>query len=729
MKLILIYRLFFIIAICLNGYGQNNVILPVTESSIEQQFITAKDFIKKSDFKSYKKGAELIDQLEEAVEKSKNIKLILSFYRQKSLFLFENYDYETALSYIHKSIELLKNNADDRTLGFNYELLGVIKNTQEKFKERDEAFIKAEELLSKSASKEENIDINFNLSFVYKEYKDWQKVIDYSKTALYLIEETKQNESRRRYLNLFVAESYLELEDFKMCSEYLKRVEQDSYFLPDQYLLMASYFKIKGDLFNRIGDFKQASSSYNLSSDFYQKMSLLRTNEIKKTLKLTHSLQLKEVENNRIKSEIQLNKVNSNYKNFILILSAIITSILIFLVFYLYNTSRFRSKVNKILEKNNAELIEKNAEIKKALSVKNKFLDTITHELRTPLNTIKGITYLLKESDLKQNEKEYVYNLEFSSNYLLGLINNIIDYDLIEGVSPNQLVNKDYNLKRLILNIISTFKLSNTNNNTFECEIDSYIPKRLNFDALKLAQILINLIENSNKYTFNGTIKLDVSLLKIETNTCVIVFKLEDSGIKIPQEIQNYFYSDSVFQTDTVDKEKQELGIAIIKRNINLYDSKLVFDNSKLIGNGLSFDLNFRKVESIDDTLSLSKFNQDNRLRILLVEDNKVNQIITKKILSKLGFSCDVADDGLIALNKVRANDYSLILMDIMMPVMDGFESSIEISKIKSHIPIIALTAISKDVNKSKFDEANIKEVITKPVDVDLMKKTIYKYI
>lgn len=729
MKLILIYRLFFIIAICLNGYGQNNVILPVTESSIEQQFITAKDFIKKSDFKSYKKGAELIDQLEEAVEKSKNIKLILSFYRQKSLFLFENYDYETALSYIHKSIELLKNNADDRTLGFNYELLGVIKNTQEKFKERDEAFIKAEELLSKSASKEENIDINFNLSFVYKEYKDWQKVIDYSKTALYLIEETKQNESRRRYLNLFVAESYLELEDFKMCSEYLKRVEQDSYFLPDQYLLMASYFKIKGDLFNRKGDFKQASSSYNLSSDFYQKMSLLRTNEIKKTLKLTHSLQLKEVENNRIKSEIQLNKVNSNYKNFILILSAFITSILIFLVFYLYNTSRFRSKVNKILEKNNAELIEKNAEIKKALSVKNKFLDTITHELRTPLNTIKGITYLLKESDLKQNEKEYVYNLEFSSNYLLGLINNIIDYDLIEGVSPNQLVNKDYNLKRLILNIISTFKLSNTNNNTFECEIDSYIPKRLNFDALKLAQILINLIENSNKYTFNGTIKLDVSLLKIETNTCVIVFKLEDSGIKIPQEIQNYFYSDSVFQTDTVDKEKQELGIAIIKRNINLYDSKLVFDNSKLIGNGLSFDLNFRKVESIDDTLSLSKFNQDNRLRILLVEDNKVNQIITKKILSKLGFSCDVADDGLIALNKVRANDYSLILMDIMMPVMDGFESSIEISKIKSHIPIIALTAISKDVNKSKFDEANIKEVITKPVDVDLMKKTIYKYI
>ena len=729
MKLIFVYRLFFIIAICLNGYGQNNVILPVTESSIEQQFITAKDFIKKSDFKSYKKGAELIDQLEEAVEKSKNIKLILSFYRQKSLFLFENYDYETALSYIHKSIELLKNNADDRTLGFNYELLGVIKNTQEKFKERDKAFIKAEELLSKSASKEENIDINFNLSFVYKEYKDWQKVIDYSKTALYLIEETNQNESRRRYLNLFVAESYLELEDYKMCSEYLKRVEQDSYFLPDQYLLMASYFKIKGDLFNRIGDFKQASSSYNLSSDFYQKMSLLRTNEIKKTLKLTHSLQLKEVENNRIKSEIQLNKVNSNYKNFILILSAIITSILIFLVFYLYNTSRFRSKVNKILEKNNAELIEKNAEIKKALSVKNKFLDTITHELRTPLNTIKGITYLLKESNLKQNEKEYVYNLEFSSNYLLGLINNIIDYDLIEGVSPNQLVIKDYNLKRLILNIISTFKLSNTNNNTFDCEIDSYIPKRLSFDALKLAQILINLIENSNKYTFNGTIKLYVSLLRVEANTCIIEFKLEDSGIKIPQEIQNFFYSDSVFQTDTIDKEKHELGIVIIKRNMNLYESKLVFDNSKPIGNELSFVLNFKLFEETNNTFSLSEINQDSRMHILLVEDNKVNQIITKKILSKLGFSCDVADDGLIALNKVKANDYSLILMDIMMPVMDGFESSKEITKIKPNIPIIALTAISKDVNKSKFDEANIKEVITKPVDVDLMKKTIYKYI
>jgi CheY-like chemotaxis protein len=116
-------------------------------------------------------------------------------------------------------------------------------------------------------------------------------------------------------------------------------------------------------------------------------------------------------------------------------------------------------------------------------------------------------------------------------------------------------------------------------------------------------------------------------------------------------------------------------------------------------------------------------------MSVLLVEDNRVNQIITNKILSKLGFICDVADNGLIALNKVKEKDYSLILMDIMMPIMDGFESSKEITKIKPYIPIVALTAISKDVNKEKFEEASIKEVLNKPIDVELMSKTIHKYI
>jgi CheY-like chemotaxis protein len=721
----LFYILFLYVSVCVNVYGQNNVILPITESSIEEQFNSAKELIKKNDFKSYKKGIELIDELESLIEDSKNLKLRLFFYRQKSLFLFENYDYDKALKYIYKSIGLLKNNIDDRTLGFNYELLGVIKNSQESFKERDEAFIKAEKLLRINASEEENIDINFNLSFVYKEYEDWQKVIHYSKKALHLIESTKKNESRRRYLNLFVAESYLELNNLNLATYFLEKVEHDSYFLPDQYLLMASYFKLKGDLFGKKGNLKQATSSYNTSSDFYQKLSLLRTKDIKEKLKLTHSLQLKEVENSRIKSEIELNKVNNKYKNFIIILGAVITSILIFLVFYQFNTSRFKTKINKILEKNNAELIEKNSEIKKALNIKNKFLDTITHELRTPLNTIKGITYLLKDANLKESEKEYIYNLEFSSNYLLGLINNIIDYSLIEGVSPNQLVIKEYNLKRLILNIISTFKLGKTNNNTFECEIDEFIPEKLNFDAIKLAQILINLIENSNKYTFNGNIKLFVSINKIDADSCNILFKIEDNGTKIPPHIKDYLSLDSKNEIN----DKDELGVSIIKKTLNLFESNLVFKEDKITGNELSFCLNFIKSKEKVEAKPKTNIIQDRVMSVLLVEDNKVNQIITNKILSKLGFICDVADNGLIALNKVKEKDYSLILMDIMMPIMDGFESSKEITKIKPYIPIVALTAISKDVNKEKFEEASIKEVLNKPIDVELMSKTIHKYI
>lgn len=733
MRLKLYWVLIFCLGFSFLSFCQDYSKLVLTEKIIEDEVNSSLELMQKGDLDSYKKGVDNVDQLEHAVEIAKNTKLKLIFYKSKSFLLFKNYDYETALSYINKSIKILKNYPDNRLLGLNYELLGVIYNTQELLKERDNYFLKAERLLSKYESFEENIDINFNLAYIYKEYEDWNKVIYYSNQALSFIKLAEQTQSRSRYLNLFLAESYLKLNDLNRVKFYLDRVEKDPSFLPDQLLLMASYFKIKGYLFEKTNDFKNATASFNISSDFYQKLSLSRSKEIKETLKLNHNLQLKEKENYSIKKEIEYTEASANYKNFILILSFFIILILFTLVFYQYRTSKFKTSTNLLLAKNNEDLNEKNNEIKKVLEVKNKFLDTVTHELRTPLNTIKGVSYLLENNiDTAKNE-EYFKALSFSSNYLINLVNNIIEYNLLENNDIANLNNQPTNIFELVNDTITTFKIKEGNNNDFSCNIDEYIPKMLLIDSMKLTQVLINLLKNSEKFTSSGSIILKITMKKISFSNCELLFEIIDNGIGISKENKEIIEEPFIKDENKINsiENSNGLGLSIVKRTLNIFNSKLNIESEINKGTRIFFTIIFDNITEnlIEKGVSLSKNITTPNIKILLVEDNKVNQVITKKILNKIGFECDVANDGLEAVHKNLKNEYSLVLMDIMMPVMDGFQASKEISKNTPNTPIVALTAISGELNNKKFIESNILEVLNKPVDVDVLTKTIYKYI
>lgn len=707
------------------GYVSDDLIV----KSLNEEITQAKLFIEEKSDDSYQKGIDLFDKIEGKIKASKDTLFLLDFYKTRIDVYLANYDFDNAFIYANKGFDLLEEYEDKKQLGFYYEILGVIYYSQEKDIERDSAFLKAEELLSKYAKPEENIDINFNLAVISKEKEDWNKTIQYSNRALFFIETTKKSEVRKKFLYTFLAEAYLKLNQLENADEFLKKLEADKELLKYRPLLVASYYSLRAQFYEKKENFKEATSFYNKSNEAYAKLSFEKTKEIRSSLQLKSNLKLQDIENKAIKKEMLLNEKNSNYKSFILLLSGIIIFILIALAFFQYKTSKFKAKMNFLLQKKNAQLVQVNSKINKALNAKKKFLDAITHELRTPLNSIKGISYLMKDSTSKEEQNKYIETLSFSSDYLLSLINNIIEYNIMDKSNKNKLKNEPIEIKTLLKNIYNSFKIKVENNNKIHLVIDDNIPNVVLMDAFRITQILINLISNSLKFTKNGNVYLRVLLEDITNSDVKINFEVQDTGIGIDVNEFNKIF-DPFYQVSKGDFEGSGLGLSIVAKTLDLLKSKPIVISEIGKGTSISFSLSLDVYQSKKHAVKeIKELIITSKIKILLVEDNKVNQLITRKILTNQGFECDIANDGFEAVKLVEKNDYSLILMDIMMPVMDGFEASEKIKLIKPSIPIIALTAMYEEVNRKKFEDAKIIRVLTKPVSVDILCEAIYDNI
>jgi CheY-like chemotaxis protein len=262
---------------------------------------------------------------------------------------------------------------------------------------------------------------------------------------------------------------------------------------------------------------------------------------------------------------------------------------------------------------------------------------------------------------------------------------------------------------------------------------DKTIPDKLIFDEAKLYQVLFSLIDNAFKFSKNGSVVVEVKKMSVNKDKTEIQFIIKDTGIGIAPEIKDKIY-DLFFQgSDKINYEYggSGLGLTLVKKTLDLFNKTVTIDSEPDIGTTISFSLdfeNYRKNAESEVSSESKKIDDPSKIRILLVEDNKINQLITEKTITKKGYRCDVANNGFEACNMVGENDYSLILMDIMMPVMDGFEASDYISKFKPEIPIVALTAISEDVNKELFSASKISKVLSKPVNVEELYKTISFY-
>ncbi|MFM2266497.1 MAG: Sensor histidine kinase RcsC [Bacteroidota bacterium] len=430
-------------------------------------------------------------------------------------------------------------------------------------------------------------------------------------------------------------------------------------------------------------------------------------------------------ENERLKTIEKLDKENkaqqkaSRIANIIIILSIAFILILSLLSISLYKNNLIRKKSNVLLEEKNQELELAKTKAEKANKARADFLSTVSHELRTPLNAINGITHLLLEEHPKASQLDYLNSLKFSGNYLLTFINEILEINRIESeaIEVEQL---SFNLKELTENLQNSLKeLAIINNNRFSIQLDSAMPNQVVSDPTKLSQILLNLINNALKFTKNGEVHVTTKVLQLEGDNINIEFKVADTGIGIPEDkLESVFDS---FSQGSIEINRKYggtgLGLSIVKRLIEILGGTITLESQ--VGKGSTFTVVLPFRLSKEDDVPQNQFTYNDHVfknkKVLLIEDNKINQMITKKMVENKAMICEVIDNGEDAIQSVKNNRYDLVLMDVHLPGINGTIATQTIRTFDTQTKIIALTAISLNENREMLLSFGMNDVITKP--------------
>ncbi|CAM3058555.1 tetratricopeptide repeat-containing hybrid sensor histidine kinase/response regulator [Flavobacterium frigoris] len=411
---------------------------------------------------------------------------------------------------------------------------------------------------------------------------------------------------------------------------------------------------------------------------------------------------------------------NSKFSKLINILAIALISILSLLSLSLYKNNIIRNKSNLLLQEKNNELIIAKEKAEKASQARADFLSTVSHELRTPLNAINGITHLLLEENPKTSQLHYLSSLKFSGNYLTTFINEILEINKIES-NKVEVENINFNLKHLLEGIQnSLIEVATKNNNNFTLVIDSNIPDNLMGDPTKLSQIFMNLMNNALKFTKNGNVTTITKLLSLQNENAILSFEIIDTGIGIhADKLETVFES---FSQGSIEINRKYggtgLGLTIVKKLINILGGQIKLESTIGKGSKFSFELQFKVNDhhlAIEEKIHIFNESILKDKRILVVEDNKINQMITTKMLENKGISCEVLDNGEDAIEAVKNKTYDLVLMDVHLPGINGTIATQSIREFDSHTPIIALTAISLNENRDMLLSFGMDDVITKP--------------
>ncbi|WP_224489766.1 response regulator [Robertkochia flava] len=581
-------------------------------------------------------------------------------------------------------------------------------------------------------------------------------------------------------VNYYKALIYKELNDYPRSKIYFSKVMQNDHGYEDEYLRAKAYLNM-ADIF--LDEDNLASAQYQLKNALL----VASDNEYPKILKDAHILtyklleeqgeyrealyHLKQVDSiialyfnpDVLKSQEEASHENdmemyiqtidqmsqsvkdqaqmANRSKLTSVLSSALLIIISLLTISLYRNNQIKVKTNELLIKKNQELQLAKEEAEKAMKTKSQFLSTVSHELRTPLYAVTGLPHLLLEEDPKESQKPHLKSLKFSGEYLLDFINDILQINKIDA-NKVAVEHHKFDLRKTLEDVANSLEqTAKENQNQIKLDISKEIPEKLLGDPLKLSQIFLNLVGNALKFTNDGTVTIQARPVKKTDTTQTIHFEVIDEGIGISKEMQESIF-DSFSQGSVQINRKYGgtgLGLTIVKSLLGLFNSDIKLESELGKGSRFFFEILFDIPEAVaepeikEDTSApppesvIDEFLAN--LHILVVEDNKINQVITKKMLDKKGMSCDIANDGYEAIDMTQKNTYDLILMDIHMPGISGLAATEKIRTFNTQIPIVALTAITLDENTDDFYEAGCTDIITKPFKPETFYGTIAKVI
>jgi len=365
-----------------------------------------------------------------------------------------------------------------------------------------------------------------------------------------------------------------------------------------------------------------------------------------------------------------------------------------------------------------------------ALKSKQQFLANMSHEIRTPMTAIIGFTKVLLKTDLSAKQKEYLQAIKTSGDSLLVLINDILDLAKVDA-GKIAFEQRPFKMDLSLSTMLRLFEIKFQEKNlVLVKEYDSRIPAVLVGDWVRLHQIFLNLMSNALKFTTKGKITVSVRMLNENTEKATIEFSVTDSGMGIAEENLEHIFES--FQQATSCTSRvfggTGLGLAIVKQLVEKQGGTIGVKSKINEGSTFSFTLSFQKTNAeIEVEAGMVELDTEiKNIKVLVAEDVKLNQLLMRAILDEFKFKYDIADNGKIAIEKLQTESYDIILMDLQMPEMDGFEATEYIrNKMNSKIPIIALTADVTTMDLEKGKAIGMNDYVAKPIDERLLYKKL----
>ncbi|TYA53338.1 response regulator [Formosa maritima] len=707
-----------------------------------------------------------IDEDEETIQNTINFRI-----DQAQQDIDKNAYYEAREKY-NEALQLAIKIDNKKSIGIIYSKIGKLQYIIEEPDEAIKSLIKANEV-QRFAKDDINLAETYKtLGNVYTSKKQYQQALDYYKSSKTLFEQED--------LNNFVAEvllnegiTYIHLKDYENAKQHLlksitvaRRYDLDKILSSAKINLGTSLFYLndatgainqaneglalaKKNKFNNVinngylvlSNLNQETGNYKLANEYLKKHIALSDSliEVKRSNMSQEKRMQLLIENQTEYQKEQLanleeQKAANNLNKLTTILSIALITILSLLTLSLYKNNNIRLKTNNMLHKKNAELIVSKEKAELASKTKANFLSTVTHELRTPLYAVTGLTNMLLEENPKPNQIQHLKSLKFSGDYLLTFINDILQINKIEA-NKVEIEPEAFSLKKKITNIIAALNNSATDNNiNIHLEYDTNLPENFFADQIKISQILINLIGNAIKFTKDGDIWVRAYQIAKNNDQFTVRFEIEDNGIGISQEKQNQLFES--FSQGSIQINRKYggtgLGLSIVKGLIQILKGTISLESELGKGSKFIFELPLKYAEKVAKVKQVNYFKDINEIdlkdiNILVVEDNKINQMITKKILNKMKLNCDVIDNGEDAVEMVKNKKYHVVLMDIHMPGISGLEATRIIRTFNKEITIFALTAVTLEDKMHEFDEAGFDDIISKPFKQEDFEKKLFE--